>query len=231
MVFAYDGALELKKKEGAGEYMGGKRIAKGQYGYIRQQKIWASIRTFFLYALSLSFFGIGIGMTGTKENLLTVVAILGCLPAGRSTVNMVMFLRAEGCSREAKEKIGGCAGEFTELFDMFFTSYEKNYQISHMVVKDHIVCGYSESRKMDIQACEKHLSAYLKQGGCKGAVVKIYDDMEKYCEGLRNLGTKEKAVSSEGENKNSELGILEVSLMHISEPTRHLRRSDGGVGM
>lgn len=189
--------------------MGGKRIAKGQYGYIRQQKIWASIRTFFLYALSLSLFGIGIKTTGSKENLLTVVAILGCLPAGRSTVNMIMFLRAEGCSKEAKERIGGCAGEFTELYDMFFTSYEKNYQVSHMVVKEHIVCGYSESGKTDIQACEKHLCAHLKQGGCKGAVVKIYDDIEKYCEGLRNLGTKDQVVPSEGDNKKPEQDILE----------------------
>lgn len=189
--------------------MGGKRVVKGQYGYIRQQKIWASVRTVLLYALSLSLFGIGIWTTGMKENLLTVVAILGCLPAGRSTVNMIMFLRAEGCSKEAKEAIGGSAEGFAELYDMFFTSYERNYQVSHMVVKNHIVCGYSESKKMDIQACEKHLTAHLKQGGCKGAVVKIYNDMEKYCEGLRNLRTQEKQGSAEGETKKPEMEILE----------------------
>ncbi len=189
--------------------MGRKRVAKGQYGYIKQQKIWASVRTIFLYAVSLSLFGIGIWETGSKENLLTVVAILGCLPAGRSTVNMVMFLRAEGCSGEAKEKIGGYAGGFMELYDMFFTSYEKNYQVSHMVVRDHIVCGYSENKKMDIQACEKHLAAHLKQGGCKGAAVKIYDDIEKYCEGLKNLRTQEKQGSAEGEAKKAETEILE----------------------
>ncbi len=122
---------------------------------------------------------------------------------------MVMFLRAEGCSGEAKEKIGGYAGGFMELYDMFFTSYEKNYQVSHMVVKDHIVCGYSENKKMDIQACEKHLAAHLKQGGCKGAAVKIYDDIEKYCEGLKNLRTQEKQGSAEGEAKKAETEILE----------------------
>ena len=92
---------------------------------------------------------------------------------------------------------------------MFFTSYEKNYQVSHIVVKDHIVCGYSENKKMDIQACEKHLAAHLKQGGCKGAAVKIYDDIEKYCEGLKNLRTQEKQGSAEGEAKKAEAEILE----------------------
>ncbi len=76
-------------------------------------------------------------------------------------------------------------------------------------MKDHIVCGYSENKKMDIQACEKHLAAHLKQGGCKGAAVKIYDDIEKYCEGLKNLRTQEKQGSAEGEAKKAEAEILE----------------------
>ena len=82
-----------------------KKIAKGQYGYITQQKKWSTARTLILFALSLSIFIIGIISTGSKENLLTVVAVLGCLPAGRSAVNTIMFLRARGCSKEAKEKI------------------------------------------------------------------------------------------------------------------------------
>lgn len=189
--------------------MSGKRIFKGQYGYIRQQKIWTGIRTIFLYGLSLSIFAIGMGVMGTKENLLTVIAILGCLPAGRSTVNMIMFLRAAGCSEKAKETIGECAGGLTELYDMFFTSYDKNYPVSHMAIKNNIVCGYSENVKTDIPACEKHLAAHLKQGGCKGAVVKIYDDIEKYCEGLKNLRAQETAASSAEEDKRKELEILE----------------------
>ena len=64
-------------------------------------------------------------------------------------------------------------------------------------------------KKMDIQACEKHLAAHLKQGGCKGAAVKIYDDIEKYCEGLKNLRTQEKQGSAEGEAKKAETEILE----------------------
>lgn len=189
--------------------MSWKRIVKGQYGYIRQQKIWTCIRTICLYGLSLAIFGIGIVRIGTKENLLTVIAILGCLPAGRSTVNMIMFLRAQGCSEKAKEIIGAHTGGLTELYDMFFTSYEKNYPISHMTVKNNVVCGYTESAELDVQTCEKHLSAHLKQGGCKGAAVKIYNDMEKYCEGLENLRTQENTAPASGKENGQELEILE----------------------
>ena len=39
----------------------------------------------------------------------------------------------------------------------------------------------------DIKACEKHLEGLLKQGGCRGVTVKVYDKLEAYCEGLGNL--------------------------------------------
>lgn len=183
--------------------MGKKRIVKGQYGYIKRQKIWAGIRTAVLYALSLSLFLIGIKTTGSKENLLTVVAVLGCLPAGRSTVNMIMFLRAAGCSEKAKQRIEPCAAGLMQLYDLFFTSYEKNYPVSHIAVKGSVVCGYSENRKTDCRACEKHLDAHLKQGGCKGVAVKIFDDIEKYCEGLNNLKNQEEAPSSNPLEENT----------------------------
>lgn len=195
--------------------MSKKKITKGQYGYIKNQKVWVSAKTFLLYAMSLAIFGIGIKVMGTKENLLTVIAILGCLPAGRSTVNMIMFLKASGCSMEAKDKIGGYTDGLTEIYDMFFTSYERNYPVSHMVLQSNVVCGYSESRKMDTGACGKHLEAYLKQGGCSGVAVKIYNDIEKYCEGLKNLQKQKESTPKTKEDGDREEIILE-NLLSIS---------------
>ena len=180
--------------------MWNRKIAKGQYGYLKKQKIWSTVRTLILFALSLSIFAIGVKSTGSKENLLTVVAILGCLPAGRSAVNMIMFWRAQGCSEEARATISTVSGGMIQLYDMFFTSYTKNYPVSHLVIQNHVVCGYGEGPKADSQGCEKHLDTYLKQGGCKGVTVKIFVDLEKYCEGLGNL---KKQAESEPFRKES----------------------------
>lgn len=177
--------------------MTGKKIAKGQYGYIKKQKLWVTVRTVCLYALSLTIFGIGIAVLGTKENLLTVIAILGCLPAGRSTVNMIMFLRATGCSEKTMEIISKHAAGLTEVYDMFFTSYEKNYSVSHMVIKNNVVCGYTENPKTDCTACETHVDSYLKKGGCHGVAVKIFNDIEKYCESLQNLKKQEETDNTQ----------------------------------
>ncbi|NBI90408.1 hypothetical protein D3Z45_07390 [Lachnospiraceae bacterium] len=191
--------------------MWNRKVAKGQYGYLKKQKIWSTARTLILFALSLSIFAIGIKSTGSKENLLTVVAILGCLPAGRSAVNMIMFLRTQGCSEEVMAQIRTASDGMIQLYDMFFTSYEKNYPISHMVINNHVVCGYAENPKMDSQGCEKHLNTYLKKGGCKSVAVKIFVDLEKYCEGINNLKRQAETEPprKEGHLTNEEQEILE----------------------
>ena len=168
-----------------------KKAVKGQFGYIKRQRKIVILRTIFLFGISLALFAAGIWSTGSKKNLLTVVAVLGCLPASKSAVNMIMFLRAKGCSEAVKERVDQCSQKLTCLYDMVFTSYEKNYQISHMVIKGHVVCGYAEDEKCDIRACEKHLDGLLKQGGCKSVTVKIYGELDAYCQGLANLEKQE----------------------------------------
>ena len=61
---------------------------------------------------------------------------------------------------------------------------------------------------------EKHLDTYLKQGGCKGVAIKIFDDIEKYCEGLANL-QKQKPSQVKGGLTGQEQEILD-NLLSIS---------------
>lgn len=164
-----------------------KKVAKGQFGYVKAQRVAVTVRTVLMFALSLAIFGMGVWSAGSKKNLLTVVAVLGCLPASKSTVNMIMFLKAKGCSGKVKEQVSRCGEGLVQLYDMVFTSYEKNYQVSHMVIKGHVVCGYTEDNRCDVKACENHVEALLVQGGCRNVTVKIFDELEAYCKGLENL--------------------------------------------
>ncbi len=189
---------------------GSKRI-KGTYGYLKAQRKKVVITTVIMLVLSLSIFFIGWWSTGSQKNLLTIVAVLGLLPASRSLVSMIMFLRAKGCSENAHIKIAEHSKELFEAYDLLFTSYKKNYQISHLVVADKVICGFSEDSKLDTKACEKHLETMLKQGGCKNIVIKIYRDIEKYCESLDHL--KQKA--RENEHKD-QLDIIWSNLYSIS---------------
>ena len=61
---------------------------RGTCGYLRTQKIYEILRTVLYFAISLSLFIAGWVSTGSRENLLTIVAVLGCLPACKSLVEM-----------------------------------------------------------------------------------------------------------------------------------------------
>lgn len=77
---------------------------KGTRGYLRTQKTYEILRTVLYFAISLSLFIAGWVSTGSRENLLTIVAVLGCLPACKSLVEMFMFLRCRGCDEQVAAK-------------------------------------------------------------------------------------------------------------------------------
>ena len=164
---------------------------KGSRDYIRTQKVYEIIRTVIYFAVSLSLFAAGYITTGNRLNLLTVVAVLGCLPASKSAVDMIMFLRCKGLSREAARQIVPCEGELTCLYDMVFTSYSKTFEVGHLAVKGNTVCGYSEKKDFPEKDFQAHLEPILKADGHKNVTVKIFTELEKYKERLRQLQTLE----------------------------------------
>lgn len=161
-----------------------KRAKKGEFGYIDFQKKWSLIRTALFFLLCALVFLTGYITTGSRKNLLTIVAILGCLPACKSAVNVVMFYRAKGCSKSLLEAINGVEGKFYQLFDLYMTSYKTNYAISHMVIVEKTLIGITEDKNLDVNAAQNHIQEHLKQDGYKDMTVKIYNDVAKYTERL-----------------------------------------------
>lgn len=172
---------------------------KGSRDYIRTQKIYEILRTVLYFGISLSLFAVGVFTTGSRLNLLTVVAVLGCLPASKSAVNMIMFLRCKGLDREVTRQLEPCEGDLTCLYDMVFTSYARTYEVGHMTVKGNMVCGYSEKKEFPEREFQAHLEPILKADNHNNVTVKIFTDLEKYKERLRQL----QALEVEQDNAES----------------------------
>ena len=77
-----------------------KSVMKGSYEYLKARKRRTIFWTLLLFAVSASLFIAGVVTTGTKKNLLTIVAVLGVLPAARSFVTSFMYYKAKGCSAD-----------------------------------------------------------------------------------------------------------------------------------
>ena len=149
-----------------------KRVKKGEYGYLSYEKKVTVIRTILYFALSIALYVIGYVTTKTNKNLLTVVAILGMLPASKSAVNMIMYLKAKGCSEAVWEKVLKKVPDkalygLNVLYDLYFTSYQKNFQVSAAVIKGNCICALTEDAKCDSKAGEKHIEAMLTKNGIK----------------------------------------------------------------
>lgn len=157
-----------------------KKNEKGTYGYLNRQKKREVLKTTLFFGMSLAVFLTGYLTAGTKNNLLTIVAILGCLPACKSLVETIMYFKAQGCRKEAYEAISAHAGTRQVLYDLYLTSYDKNYQIESLSIRDKTICGYVSSEKCDIAGAQKHIGSILTQNGYKQFTIKLYTDLDKY---------------------------------------------------
>lgn len=164
---------------------------KGSRGYIYTQKRYEILRTIIYFAISISLFVAGIIATGDKLNLLTIVAVLGCLPASKSAVNMIMFLRYQSMKETEAEQIAECTEGLSGLYDMVFTSYSRTYVVDHMVIKGNTICGYSVKTDFPEKEFQNHLEPILKADDHKNVSIKIFTDLNKYIERLKQLQSLE----------------------------------------
>lgn len=181
------------------------KLTKGCYGYLKSRKKREIIRTIVYFALPLAIFLMGYYTTGTKKNLLTVVAVLGALPASKSAVSLIMYLKAGVCSASCHEAMlerGLDTGSTLMLYDLYLTSYQKNFQISVMAVKNNVICGYTEDNACDIGAGEKHIAEIMRQNGYEGLTVKLFADRSRFMDRLAQMNEaaekkeeKEKAIA------------------------------------
>lgn len=166
-------------------------VQKGAYGYLKNKKIFTALRTALYFAVCLGLYGMGIATTGSNKNLLTVVAVLGCLPACKSAVNCILFLTATGCSEALHQRTMPFDKRLVTFYDLYFTSYQKNYPMSHMAFRGNVLLGMTETPSQDCEAAQKHLETLLMQEGIRGVEVSICSEGDEYIDRLSRLADME----------------------------------------
>lgn len=179
--------------------------ARGTKNYIDSQKKYEIARTLLYFGLSLSLFAAGVIQTGDRVNILSIVAILGCLPASKSAVSAIMFLRFKSCSAQAAEEIERHSEGLDCLYDMVFTSYKKNYCVSHLAVRGNTVCGYAEyDPGFNENAFYEHVGNILNMDGHRDVTVKIFKNLQRYTERLEQM----RALEAEPARSQAIIGTL-----------------------
>lgn len=160
---------------------------KGEYNYPTYERKRVILWTVLYFGISIAVFALGWISTGTKENLLTIVAVLGLLPSSKSLVSVIMYLRIPTFSQPLYEELSQHIKTVKAIYSMYLTSYKKNFAINCFAVRGANLIGFTEFDTCDTDACEKHIKDMLSQNALKGITVKIFRERQKFMDRTAQL--------------------------------------------
>lgn len=191
-----------------------KALEKGKPGYIKARKmrylLWACLE----FAVVAMIFIIGIIQTGNRMNVLTVVAVVGCLPASKMLVEFIAMAPHKGISETYYQEIKEKAPLLTTTYDLLLTCSDKIMPVDVFVISGHVVCGYSSSSKTDVDAVAAHIKEMLAQNHYEKMTVKVFHDYKAFlsrAEGLNNMASVSQEYHTRQEQAMRKL-ILSISM-------------------
>ena len=162
------------------------KVQKGEFGYIRWQKKRRILVTLGLFLLPLAAFIAGVLVTGTRNNLITVIAVVGCLPACRSMVGVIMMWMQQPMEEALYREIRQHQKDLTMAYELVVTTYEKNAFLDAVAICGNKVAAYSSRMKESPEFIEQHIRKILKQNGFK-TEVKVFKEKRAYLDRLDHL--------------------------------------------
>lgn len=191
-----------------------KKIKKGMPGYLSHKKKIEIIRTVIYFGIVAAIFFLGYFQTKTRLNLLTVVAVVGCLPASKALVGVIVRLPYRSADRQIVSDLAEKAGHLTVCFDLVLTSSEKIMPVDCIVISGHTLFGYTHYGKAEPEQIEKHIRSILAENGINGFTVRILSDYKAFlarAEGLDHIAAVEKTDTVQEDKKICSM-LLNVSL-------------------
>lgn len=162
------------------------KLGKGTYGYLNRNKINAWKRSVLMLSVPVVIFIAAWVIKGTRNNVMTVVAIVGCLPGCNQVVRAILASRYHSMEKKLYEETEAARGERLALYENVFTAYEQNYYVDCVVISGRDVVGYSSDEKTDAGKAAEHIRTILKGNSYKQNV-KIFKERKAFLDRVRTL--------------------------------------------
>ncbi len=170
---------------------------KGDFQYIAQEKKRRLIKTVCFFAVPIILLIAGILYFDTRENVVTIIAILLCLPAGKQMVGLIMIWLYKSMDKAKYDKIQQHKGSLTMVYETVLTNYEKSTFVDAFAICGNQVVGYTSSDKADIKYVEEHTQKILRHNEFKGVTVKILKDFNHFVERMDSLNANEASLRAD----------------------------------
>ena len=190
------------------------KINKGDAGYITSRKKKVIAKAIIQFGIVAALVALGIWQTGDKMNWLTIVAVLGCLPASKTLVEVITIFPYKTIEKQIADEIASKTELLTVSYDMVLTTKDHFMPIDSVVISNNTICGYTSSEKVDTVYTAKHIKQMMHNNKFNDVSVKIFDNYTQFltrAEGMNNIAAIDKNYSKQHEAALKNL-ILNLSL-------------------
>ncbi len=198
------------------------KIRKGDFGYIRKQKLVRLLRTLAFFLLPAGIFTVGYVLNrGDRYNIYTVIALVGCIPACMSLVGTIVMWMQKPMTQELYQEIQPHAGSLLMVYEMYMTTREISIFVDAAAVCGGYVAAYTDrpAKRKDLEFMESHIEKTLRANKYRMSV-KIFDQKKAFLERLDTLRSRqEEFEASASENFTPDEKYPDLSR---SELVKHL---------
>lgn len=172
------------------------KIDKGTIGYINRKKIYECIKTIIMFSFAIGLYLIGYLTLKTNKNFWTIFSVLSVLPAAKSAVSMIMFLRFSSLIENEYSLIESAKGNVPTKYEYIFTTSEKSFYVkAASCIDSTIIVLLNKTKNITEAELKEHISTAIEREGFKGYSLKIYTDIDGYVNRLNEMNNK---LSEEG---------------------------------
>ena len=139
-----------------------KKVEKGEFGYLAYKKSRNMIKTIIAFAVVLVIFIIGFIIWKSKNNYLTMLAVVLVLPAAKFAVSYFVLIPHKNCDKELKSAIEERKGELNSVYDLVVSNKQKPVGIMAAVISDNQILAYTSAAKADKNLFETSVKEFLK---------------------------------------------------------------------
>lgn len=168
-----------------------KRVAKGKFGYTLSHRKWQILKMSVYVAIALAVFLLGLIVTKTTKNLMSIVAIVGALPISKELVGVIMSFKRKPMDKKLYAEISEKAGDLQQIYELLFTTSETSYPVEAVVIEGRDVICYSNDSKCEPATLQTHLYKMLNGNDYKQNV-KVFTDYKKFMDRVADLERREK---------------------------------------
>lgn len=186
-----------------------KAVKKGRPGYLEYKLQMEILRTVIYFAIVAALFWLGYSQTHSNQNLLTVVAVVGCLPASKALVGVITRLPHRSMEKRLVREIREKSASLTMIYDLVLTSKEKIMPVECIAISGDKILGYTSSDKVDTAYAVKFVKEILAQNQISKTNMQL---LHQYGDFLSHLEKMNKAVEGKESPKEQERQIANVIL-------------------